>query len=217
MCISNQRGQTSTSGMSQMKALFSLALAVCILAASTAQAARVAVTTNGNVASVYLKAAKGAENGGDLNGDFDTLDFLFNSSTGVEMTNITSGNNAGVPRPAGDPFTYRNRVLEGDPLDGGLGWNVLAPNPAITPTEMQWTGGPLGGTIATGDAAGPGLFLANLQFGGPANKASGAGRVQLISAGNIVATIPIIIPEPASFGILGVAMMGLAGLRRRLA
>jgi hypothetical protein len=194
-----------------MKALFSLAVAVCVLAASTAQAARIAVTTNGNIASVYLKAGLGAENGGDLNGDFDTVDFLFNTNAGVSHTNISSG----VGRSAGDAFTFRSRQLDGDPLDGGLGWNVLAPTPAITATTVQWAGGPLGGTVDTGAAAGPGLFLTNFNFSGPANKDSGAGRVQLISAGNVIATIPIIIPEPASFGLIGMSLVGLAGLRRR--
>jgi hypothetical protein len=196
----------------EMKALFALTVAVCVVAASTAQAARVAVTTNGNVASVYLKAAKGAENGGDLNGDFDTIDFLFTANAPTTLTNLSSG----AGKPAGEAFTYRNRILDADPLDGGLGFSVVGQT--INAQGAAWAGGPLGATIQTGAADSTGLFLQNFNFSGPANKLSGAGRVQLISAGTVVAEIPIVIPEPGSMMLGGSALLGLVGLvRRRIA
>ena len=194
-----------------MKALFALALATCVLAASTAQAARVAVTTNGAIASVYLKAAKGAEFGGDLNGDFDTIDFQFTATAPTTLLNLSSG----AGKPAGDAFTYRNRVLDADPLDGGLGFSVVGQT--INAQGASWAGGPLGQTIQTGAADSTGLFLQNFNFSGPANKLSGTGRVQLISAGNIVAEIPIVIPEPTSVMLTASALIGLLGLRRRSA
>jgi hypothetical protein len=194
-----------------MKALFALAVAFCVVAASTAEAARVAVTVNGNIASVYLKAAKGPEQGGDLNGDFDTVGFNFvaNASNGTTLTNVASG----AGRPAGDPFTYRNRVLDADPLDGGLGWSILGQT--INAQGATWGGGPLGATIDTGPADGPGLFLQNLQFSGPANRMSGQGTIELLSAGATIATFNIVIPEPATMGLGSFALLGLAGLRRR--
>jgi hypothetical protein len=200
-----------------MKTLLALTFTTaCAFMASTAEAAQAVVSVNGNVATAYLHAARGSAFGGDLNGDFDTVDFLFSTNAGTSLTNISSGFDAGVPRPAGEPFTFRNRVLDQDPLDGGLGWNVLAPSPAITATTMQWAGGVLGGTIDTGPAQGPGLFLANLHFNGPADRAGGFGRVQLIRAGTVVAELPFI-PEPASIGLVGMGMLGLTALRRRLA
>lgn len=195
-----------------MKALLSLVAAVSVLACSTAQAARIAVVTNGPTASVFLKAGLGSENGGDLNGQFDTVDFAFTPTAPAALQSITSG--AG-PRPAGDPFTYRNRVLDADPLDDGLGWSIVGQS--ITANGVVWAGGPLGLTISTGPAAGPGLFLQNFQFNGPANKNVGTGRVQLIRAGTIVAEIPIVVPEPTTIGLFATSLVGLLGLRRRLA
>jgi hypothetical protein len=195
-----------------MKALLALTFTTaCALMASTAEAAQAVVTRNGNVATFYLHAARGAENGGNLNGMFDTVDFLFVTNAGVQLTNVS-----GLRRTPGDHFTYMNNNLRFDPLDGGLGWAILFPTPALTSTKMQWAGGPLGGTIDTGPAQGPGLFVANLNFNGPASVASGTGRVQLISAGTIIAELPFI-PEPASFGLCGMSLVGLVTLRRRLA
>jgi hypothetical protein len=180
--------------------------ASCLYAASRAQAAQLRLVVNGNIATIYLNAALGAANGGDLNDKFDTIDFSFTTAPGVTMTNV-----AGVREFPGEPFNYRNGLLNADPLDGGLGWNILTPIPAMTPTTVQWTGGPLGKTINTGDAAGGGLFLHNLQLSSPVSKSSGIARILLLRAGNIVADMQT--PEPSSFA-LAAAGVALA-LRRR--
>src|SRR4051794_37689579 len=51
-----------------------------------------------------------------------------------------------IPRPAGQAFTYRNRLLDTDPADpdvsGGKGWTLIAPT--TTATLVTISGGPLG-------------------------------------------------------------------------
>ncbi|HMO85038.1 MAG TPA: hypothetical protein PKC18_08990 [Lacipirellulaceae bacterium] len=193
-----------------MKALLSLAVALTLMACSTAQAARIAVTTNGNVASVFLK-------GDDLNGVVNALGFRFEATAPAVFVNPVNGLLAGEPRPAGQQFTHRNRALDLATDEGGLGWTLLNTTPATSATLMTFEGGPLGGTIDTGPADGPGLFLANFFFNGPAVKTVGTGQVWLLNAaGDELFRGNITIPEPAALGLGSFALIGIAGLRRRL-
>jgi len=77
---------------------------------------------------------------------------------------IASGLVAGIPRPPGRPATYINRMLNADPLDidGGMSWNILGL--MRTPSEVSFTGGPLGRKISTADQTDGRLFLANFYF-----------------------------------------------------
>jgi hypothetical protein len=198
--------------MKRIAAAIALALA---LAASEAHAAGFGLAKAGDAWALFLNGdASLFGNDAKLNGQFDTIDFLFQMHSGLQLTNISSGLNAGVPRLPGEPFTFRNRALDQDPLDGGLGWNVLAPTPAITPSTIQWAGGPLGGTIDTRVGhKGGWLFLANFYFSPPVDaELPIGGRIQLISGGNVVMEIPKLlidmtiplpeVPEPAA-GVLG--------------
>lgn len=94
--------------------------------------------------------------------------------------NLNSGSVAGIARPPGAPFTYRNRLLNADPLDQPetLGWTLL--DVVIQPTKISFIGGPLGQRITTADQPNGRLFLANLHF---------------------------VIPEPATAALAGVALL----------
>lgn len=186
-------------------------LALTLCEGAPAAAAEFYFKASGNTATFYLDAGRGAAYGGNLNGKFDTVDFQLTTFNG-SFININSGQVGGIPRPPGEPSTYRNRVLDADPLDGGLGWSVVGQ--VINANGMAWAGGPLGHTIDTSGQPNGGLFLANVQFGVPARTASVSGRVQLISAGDIVAEIPFV-PEPAA-GVLGLfAALAVRGVRSR--
>jgi hypothetical protein len=192
-----------------MKKIFAIAVALSALACSTLNAASIKVVTTGAVSSLFL-------NGGTDNNNFDAVDLLVTPAPGTQFANPSNGNNAGVPRPAGDPFTYTNRLLGADPNDvpGGLNWTILG----LTQTadKLAFGGGPLGLKIDTSGQPGGDLFLANVML---APGATAMARVQVISAGNILSefnqTIPI--PEPASVMLTGAGLLGLLGLRRRQA
>ncbi|BBO31468.1 hypothetical protein [Lacipirellula parvula] len=99
----------------------------------------------------------------------DALNNSFNGMslevTGNSFLNLRNGLDAGVPRPAGQPFTYRNRALDLDPLDPdapgiGKGWTVLSP--IQTSTHFSFGGGIIGKQISTATEPRGELFLANL-------------------------------------------------------
>lgn len=96
-----------------MKKIFAIALTLVVAVASSATAASISVkpvgTAANNVYSIYV-------DGEASNGAFDTIYFKVTPSTGT-FINTNSGAAAGVPRPAGDAFTYPNRMLNADPLD----------------------------------------------------------------------------------------------------
>jgi hypothetical protein len=162
------------------------------------------VSAQNYISSIYLVGE--AQNGG-----FDTITLKATPDIGVHVQlinagapiadlqapviltgsvgaflNLNSGLDAGVPRPAGQAFTYRNRQLEADLLDGGLGW--ILQDLVMTPSELSFTAGPTTGKITTATEAGGRLFLANIHFS--------------------------LVPEPAAIVLLSTVMLGLAALCR---
>lgn len=158
-----------------------LVLALFALATPRAHAASLSVVTIANVRSIYL-------DGGAENGTFNTVIFkatpglmivtlvnaagqavgpVLNAAPGLDdpvgylpFGNLSNGLTGNIPRPAGQPFTYYNRMLDGDPLDGGMGWSLVGV--VRTSTELAFAGGPLGANISTSSQPGGRLFLANL-------------------------------------------------------
>jgi hypothetical protein len=63
-----------------------------------------------NVYSFYV-------DGEASNGAFDTIFFEVKAFGAASFINTNSGALGGVPRPAGEAFTYPNRMLNADPLD----------------------------------------------------------------------------------------------------
>ena len=81
--------------------------------------------------------------------------------------NQNSGNRAGLPRPAGEPFTYMNRMINADPNDVeahwvGRCWVELTPLGSYRSRQ-----GPRGGRIDTSAQPNGELFLANIYFAVP--------------------------------------------------
>jgi hypothetical protein len=194
-----------------MKSILTLAALVGLVACSTANAASLQIVKTGNdlTNAVYLL-------GEADNGNFNTVIFKASPTAPATFAAQSSGLNAGAPRPAGDAFTYPNRLLNSDPLDfpGGQNWSLLGQ--VNTAAALEFTGGPLGGNVSTANEAGGRLFLGNIQL------SSGVGvvNVQLVNAtgaqvGPTLTGDLGAIPEPASVGLIGMAMLGLAGLRRR--
>ena len=176
-----------------MKAIQAFVVVVSLLSQCEVQAASLRVSfapyDRHTISSLYLS-------GGTDNGQFDTIIFdataaardqvrvqLVNDGVILRSLNATladltppsqmvflnqnSGNRAGLPRPAGEPFTYMNRMINADPNDveGALGWTVLGR--INTPGELSFTAGPRGGRIDTSAQPNGELFLANIYFAVP--------------------------------------------------
>jgi hypothetical protein len=181
-----------------------------IFAAASANAATVTTETSASTPyafSIYL-------NGSPQNDNFNAID-LVATSAGVHVrlvdagsviqdlnvlfplenaplgsfSNLNSGLLAGVPRPAGQAFTYYNRMLDADPIDfpDSLGWTILGI--VRTPTELSFAGGPLGKVISTAGQPNGRLFLANI-YAPP-------------------------VPEPSCLALTSVATLGLRTVLRR--
>jgi hypothetical protein len=205
----HQRGHfTSTLFVrnTQMKSILSLAAVLSVLVGSLANAASVSVRQTPGT-DAFAISLTGSES-------FDTIYFQALPNAGLQFTNMSNGNVSGAPRPAGDPFTYPNRLLTADPGDfeGGLALNQFGL--VNGPTELSFTVAKLGGTIDTSN----GLFLGNVNVPGP-TPARGTARVQILAAGTTLQEIiaPIGIPEPATAGLGAMALLGLAAIRRRIA
>ncbi len=113
--------------------------------------------------------------------------------------------------------TYVSAFLAAPPAFGGLGYSVLTP--LFGATQITTGGGPLGGTIDTPPApVGPVFFLANIAV---PDGGAGTFDLSLTNAGAPVANVsapygPVSeIPEPTTFGLVGLAVAAFGGLRRR--
>jgi hypothetical protein len=196
-----------------MTKILSLAALLAVVACPAVNAATVSFTTNGEATSFYL-------DGAEDNDQFDTIFFKAVPNAPAAFTNPGSGNVAGLPRPAGDAFTYYNRKLDADPLDvpGALG---LSPFGLInTAQELSVTVADLGGTINTSTEPGGRLFLANVNMPGSANfSANGTATVQLLRLGALVEEhiVPFPIPEPATLAMAGLGLVGIVAASRRKA
>jgi hypothetical protein len=152
--------------------------------------------------------------GEELNGKFDTIDFSAEPISPTTFDRIVGGIPGSHPgRPPGDPFTYINPRLTGDPLDHPeyQGWTMLGV--FRTANRVAFAGSPLGQKIDTSGQANGDLFLANLMLSEPYPAGKFTARVQLISAGTIVADL-VAVPEPAT-GVLGVVAASAIAMRRR--
>jgi hypothetical protein len=194
----------------QMKSILTLALVGLVASTANAASLRVEMTKGNQTNAIYLIGA-------EHNKLFNTVKLEATPDAGGTPANAfgspNSGLNAGVPRPAGEAFTYLNRQLNADPLDGGLGWSLLGTS--TTANLLGFSGGPLGANIST---EATGLFLGNVQFAGAGMR--GTAKVQLSdAAGAVIAdlTAPLGIPEPGSLGLVGMGMLALAAVRRRVA
>lgn len=195
-----------------MKNLLALAAVASVLACSAASAATLVVTPDGvspnNVYTIYLEGQGTTFNGAGLSVKPDGS---------ALFENVTTGNLAGAPRPAGDPFTYRNRLLDadGEEFPDSKGWTLLGV--VNSTSEVAFSGGPLGELIDTTSEPGGRLFLANIML---TAGTTATASLQLVNGVDTVHTQSItfgIIPEPTTIGLASVALLGLAALRRRSA
>lgn len=189
-----------------MKNLLALAALASAFACSVANAAILSVEPTGPAAngiySVYIDGQSTTFNG---------LGLSVKPDGGAAFLNVSSGNVAGAPRPAGDAFTYRNRLLDADASEvpETKGWTLLGV--VNTAQEIAFSGGPLGQTITTGGK----LFLANVML--PAG-ATAKADLQLVNGVDTVFTQQLdigVVPEPMSMGLAGMALAAVAAFRRR--
>lgn len=189
-----------------MKYLLSVIVLSVAFASATANAASLSATAVGNNNfAIYLDST------GPV---FDSFQIDVVAQPGITFTGLSSG--AGkVPN---DPNTFRNRIIDADPLDGGKGWLVAG---ASTNANLVTYGtGPGGGVkVNTATEAGGRLFLANILTSGTpsAGSAHAKALLTLVDAGVTVGTVAIDlpVPEPATVGMASMALVGLAAFRRR--
>jgi hypothetical protein len=186
-----------------MKKFLALVAMVSAVACTAANAATLSVAKSGT--QTYSLSINGGTD------EFDTIEVRMTPNPGTTHTNINSGLSAGVPRPAGQAFTYINRVLNGDPLDDPSykGWQL--PLNVNTAALLNFGGGPLGATI---DTAGS-MFLANVHLNAP--NGGGIARVITQRAGVLVADVSTFygVPEPATLAMAGMGIVGMVAVSRR--
>ena len=191
-----------------MKKILAIAAVLTVMAGSFAQAAPLlsSVQSAGNpqVYSVYV-------HGDNLNGAFDTIIFSAVPTAGTQFSSVNTGSPA-APRAAGDPTTFINRMLDADGSE--------IPGVLRRPRRRNQHGGYVFAFTAVQLVVDtpPPAPLAVVNF---CCRRAGGGNadVELVNAGTVAfeSTIPIagVIPEPASVGLIGIAMLGLAAARRR--
>lgn len=178
--------------MRNLAGLLRTLLALSCFQAAAEAASITTVAYPSNVRAFYL-------DGASLNGAFDTIYFKATPNGGAAFTNNYSGLLSGTPRPAGQAFTYHNRMLNADPLDfeGGLGLSMFGL--VNTPQELSFTVAKLGGTMTTADQPSGKLFLGNVTL--TRAGASANALVQLLRAGTLVYEAQIV-PEPTGLALI---------------
>jgi hypothetical protein len=183
---------------------------ICLLACSTATAASLSFTQTGNATSWFL-------NGESENGRFNGIKVTATISPPVTFTNPHSGIVAGAPRPPGQAFTYRNRMLDRDPLDFPEGRGLVIFDAVSTPTELSFFAGSLNGAITTANETDGKLFLANVNV-------SDLSRfnclfdltVQLYLGDILIDQMDdqLLCPEPSTIAVAATLLVGFSCIRR---
>jgi hypothetical protein len=196
-----------------MKNILALSALALGLVCTTANAASIKTTpqpSQGNNYAVFVDAE------GTV---FDSVQVDIVAQGGFTFTQIISGTGGDTNfRGPNVPGTFRNRAIDGDPLDGGKGWLVPSGGVVINATTLSY-GMTAGAPINTAAEPDGRLFLANVNLSGPATYPTRAAQVTLtlVNAGATVQTLTGFLPapEPASFGLAGIASIAGFAFRRR--
>ncbi len=162
---------------------------------------------------------------------FDVVDLTITPLPGVTFLNPVTGTSGGTGpgnvRSGNDPGTFANRMIDRDPGegDGGKGWAIASR--VVNATTFNFVFGPNPAVpIVTALDPGGRLFLGQIQTTGqPSSGSIRPGHVANVSVALILngvtvqtLTGAIVSPEPASFGLAGIAAIaGMAFRRRRSA
>ncbi|WP_428308389.1 hypothetical protein [Lacipirellula sp.] len=174
-------------------------LALLAISNSSSFAAYLTYQTHDNSAvSVYLV-------GEALNGNFDAIEFRATPLGSSTFLNPNQGLTAGVPRPPGNPFTYRSRFLDLDPADPdlpglGKGWTIA--NPITTSSQVSFLGGLINGKISTASEPQGRLFLANLLISPGGGMGPAKIDITLYDEGIVVYST---VPEPSTLFLCALA------------
>jgi hypothetical protein len=186
-----------------------MAAAACALSGTFANAARLVYEPLSSPTGVYSFYLYGEAT------TFNAAAFSVKPAGGAQFQNLNSGLVAGAPRPPGQSFTYRNRMLDVDPGDfpESKAWTLLGV--VNTTSEIAFSGGPLGSTINTSFEPDGRLFLANIKLP-PGVDAEWS--IQLVNGGDTVYQMTSCLglcPEPASSAIAGLGALAFVFARRR--